>query len=283
MKIDNYVKNIVKLTGTSKSIKKAMSELIIEDDRFVFESFAPLPDELLGTDPTQEIILDKDYKEVLTNFKSRMDSDDLEEWESLPVSHSTHKKLISKYGYDNWYDWSMNHWGTKFGPYDTELISDYEFSFFTTNATPHTAMIKMSNKYPKIEFNVRYADEDIGYNVGEYTLLNGETIATEIPLSDLAYDTITKESFIMAYNIINDDYHVREMIYDLSDKEVKASTTGTDKYLNVLLQVILELEFIDEEYPLGINKFLLNSAVNTEQYEYAAQLKKLLDTQVVDN
>ena len=215
-----------------------MSELIIEDDRFVFESFAPLPDELLGTDPTQKIILDKDYKEVLTNFKSRMDSGDLEEWESVPVSHSTHKKLIAKYGYDNWYDWSMNHWGTKFGPYDTELISDYEFSFHTTNATPHTAMIKMSNKYPKIEFNVRYADEDIGYNVGEYTLLNGETIATEIPLLDLVDDVITKESFIMAYNIINDDYHVREMIYDLSDKEVKASTTGTDKYLNVLLQVI---------------------------------------------
>ena len=177
----------------------------------------------------------------------------------------------------------MNHWGTKFGPYDTELISDYEFSFHTTNATPHTAMIKMSNKYPKIEFNIRYADEDIGYNVGEYTLLNGETIATEIPLLDLVDDVITKESFIMAYNIINDDYHVREMIYDLSDKELKASTTGTDKYLNVLLPVILEMEFIDEEYPLGINKFLLNSAVNTEQYEYAAELKKLLDTQVVGN
>jgi len=281
MQIDNSVKNIIKLTGTPKSIKKAMGELIIQGDRFVFESFSPLPDELLGTDPIQKVVPDKDYEEVLTSFKVKMDSGDLENWESVPVSHSIHKKLILKYGYDNWYDWSMNHWGTKFGPYDTELISDNEFSFYTTNATPHAAMVKMSSKYPKIEFNVRYADEDIGYNVGEYTLLNGETIATEIPLPDLVDNTITKESFIMAYNIINDDYHVREMIYDLSDKEIKASISGTDKYLNVLLQVILELEFLDEEYPLNINKFLLNSAVNTEQYEYAAELKTLLDTQVV--
>ena len=281
MQIDNSVKNIIKLIGTPKSIKKAMGELIIEDDRFVFESFSPLPDELQGTDPIQKIIPDKDYEEVLTSFKLKMDSGDLEDWESVPVSHSIHKKLILKYGYDNWYDWSMNHWGTKFGPYNTELISDCEFSFYTTNATPHSAMIKMSNKYPKIEFNVRYADEDIGFNVGEYTLLNGETIATEIPLSDLVDNTITKESFIMAYNIINDDYHVREMIYDLSDKEAKASISGSDKYLNVLLQVILELELIDEEYPLNINKYLLSSAVNTEQYEYAAKLKILLNTQVV--
>ena len=133
MQIDNNVKNIVKLTGTPKSIKKAMSELIIEDDRFVFESFSPLPDELLGTDPTQKIIPDKDYEKVLTSFKVKMDSGDLEGWESVPVSYSTQKKLISKYGYDNWFDWSMNHWGTKFGPYDTELISDCEFSFYTIN------------------------------------------------------------------------------------------------------------------------------------------------------
>tara|TARA_R100000908_G_C3751926_1_gene146466 strand:- start:526 stop:1398 length:873 start_codon:yes stop_codon:yes gene_type:complete len=285
MQIDNNVKNIVKLTGTPKSIKKAMSELIIEDDRFVFESFSPLPDELLGTDPTQKIIPDKDYEKVLTSFKVKMDSGDLEVWESVPVSYSTQKKLISKYGYDNWFDWSMNHWGTKFGPYDTELISDCEFSFYTINATPHTAMVKMSNKYPKIEFNVRYADEDIGYNVGEYTLLNGETKTTKIPLSDSISqfvqfsldEGITKESFIMAYNIIGDDYHIKEMIYDLSDKEINAIIDGTDKYLKVILEVILEFELVDSEYPLNINKFLLNSAVKTEQYEYAQKLKNNID------
>tara|TARA_R110000803_G_scaffold74903_6_gene139156 strand:+ start:9550 stop:10401 length:852 start_codon:yes stop_codon:yes gene_type:complete len=283
MQLDNSVKNIVKLTGTPKSINKAMSELIVEDTRFVFESFSPLPDELLGTDPSQKVVPDKDYEDILTNFKSKMDSGELEDWESVPISHSIQKKLILNYGYDNWFDWSMNNWGTKFGPYDTELISDYEFSFYTTNATPHTAMVKMSTKYPKIEFKVRYADEDIGYNVGEYTLLNGETIATDIPLSDTLDTMITRDSFIMAHNIINDDYHIREMIYDLSDKEVKSSISGMDKYLNVLLQVILELELIDEQYPLNINKYLLNSAVSTEQYEYAAVLKKLLDSQVVDS
>jgi hypothetical protein len=208
-----------------------------------------------------------------------MDANELEEWESVPMSHQIQKRLILNYGYDNWYDWSMNHWGTKYAPYETEVISDCEFSFFTVNATPHTAMVKMSAKYPKIEFNVRYADEDLGYNVGQYTLLNGATTATNVPPSD----KFNRESYLMAYDVIKDEYHVREMIYELSDREVKECISGQDKYLNVMLHVILELELIDDEYPLDINKFLLDSAVDNEQYEYAAKLKKLLDSQVADN
>ncbi len=73
-------------------------------------------------------------------------------------------------------------------------------------------MVKMSMKYPNIEFKVRYADEDMGYNVGEYTLLKGETIDTNVPPSG----ELSMESYMMAYNIFKDNYHIKEMIYELS-------------------------------------------------------------------
>ena len=276
---DNEVKNIVRLIGNSKSIKKAMGELIIEEDRFTFDSFAPIPDELMYTDPTQLSIPDKDYEKILRSYKDRLDSGGLEDYESIPISHYIQKRFIHEYGYDNWYDWAMNHWGCKAQPYDTTIISDNEFSFHTPNATPHTAMVKMSMKYPKIEFQVRYADEDLGYNVGEYSLLNGETIATNVPPSDI----FNKDSVVMAHGVLKDDYYLREIIYELSDREVIDSISGKDKYLNVLLQAILEFEIVDEEYPREISVYLLESAVSNEQYEYAATLKKLLDSEVAGN
>lgn len=277
MNIDSSVKTVVKLIGASKDVKKAMSELIIEDDIFTFDSFIPMPNELRGTSTTQELIPDEEYERVLMNFKVRMDRGEIAHFEAPPMSHSIQKDYIKKYGYDNWEDWSLNNWGCKGGAFDTEVISDTEFSFCTINATPHPAMVRMSMKYPKVEFRIRYADEDVGYNVGYYTMLDGSTIYTNV------FKDFSTESFLTAYNIIQDDYYTRELIHELTKSEALDAIVGKDEYLHIILEAILELEILDSEYGIIINSHLLRKAVEYEQYEYAAKLKKLFDSQVSNN
>jgi len=111
----------------------------------------------------------------------------------------------------------------------------------------------------------------MGYNVGEYTLLNGETIRTNI------HRVFNKDSFLMAYELFKDDYYVREMIYELSPNEINDAINNHDNYLHTILLSIVDLEIVDEYYFYGINCFLLDKAVENEQYEYAAKLKKLTD------
>jgi len=271
MSVDNNVINVVKLIGNNKSVKRAISELIIEDNIFTFESFAPMPDELHYTSPMQKVISNEDYERVILDYRTRMHRGELTEEDNIPISYDLQKRLVLDYGYDNWYDWAINNWGCRGNAQYTEIISDDTFSFYTANATPHIAMVKMSMKYPDIKFIIKYADEDMGYNVGEYTLLNGETIRTNI------HRVFNKDSFLMAYELFKDDYYVREMIYELSPNEINDAINNHDNYLHTILLSIVDLEIVDEYYFYGINCFLLDKAVENEQYEYAAKLKKLTD------
>ena len=79
---------------------------------------------------------------------------------------------------DGWYGWRSMHWGTKWNAYDSESISENEIQFLTAWSTPEEAIKKFSSMFPEASFRVVYADEDIGYNCGEYTYDEGE-IANE--------------------------------------------------------------------------------------------------------
>ena len=75
-----------------------------------------------------------------------------------------------KYGKDNWYDWSVAHWGTKWNAYnaygheilpvdDIDENDDYVMTFETAWCAPHPAIKTLSEMYPEIEFEHLYFDE----------------------------------------------------------------------------------------------------------------------------
>lgn len=76
-------------------------------------------------------------------------------------------------GSDNWYDWNIENWGTKWNAVDTARISEDSFSFDTAWANPEPVILALSLKYPKTLFQVAYADEDLGSNAGVYIVKNG--------------------------------------------------------------------------------------------------------------
>ena len=78
-------------------------------------------------------------------------------------------------GKDDWWQWSIDNWGTKWNAYAQEDAHD-EINFQTAWNTPVPVIKALSLLFPNAEFSVRYADEDMGFNCGGYGFKNGEEL-----------------------------------------------------------------------------------------------------------
>lgn len=81
-----------------------------------------------------------------------------------------------KYGKDNWYDWSIEHWGTKWNAYDCVVDIDPELhtlEFYTAWNCVVKVIDEISKTFPDVIITYKWADEDFGYNVGKVKVKNG--------------------------------------------------------------------------------------------------------------
>lgn len=179
----NYVKNIITFAD-EKSFNKA-KELM--GDGFDFNKIIEMPKSLnviagsIEDDAVEWFRFesgtkyDKDKIErILTNYTlgdETMTYDELiKSGHPKTLGDLAHLGLIytlnkKHYGHSNWYDWCWDKWGTKWNACDVwwgsncvefetawEGIKDLLFLFATQN---------------NIQFNYKYADENIGYNLGD--------------------------------------------------------------------------------------------------------------------
>jgi len=78
-------------------------------------------------------------------------------------------------GATDWYEWSIENWGTKWNAYDHELSEeDTVVRFDTAWAHPYPVIDAFSKQHPEVLMQVIYADEDLGSNFGAYAIRNGE-------------------------------------------------------------------------------------------------------------
>jgi hypothetical protein len=90
-------------------------------------------------------------------------------------------------GLPDWYDWCINHWGTKWNACESQTTEN-GFEFNTAWSTPEPIIRALSEKFPTVEFGVDYADENLGYNCGIYIYKNGECIHQEMGDYEFACD-----------------------------------------------------------------------------------------------
>ena len=157
----NHVTNKVVIIGKSERILEIVEFLKSEDgiQSIDFNKIIPMPVELLNT--TSPVV-------ELLNTTSPVKERDI--------------FLIAKYGSDNWYNWSINKWGTKWNAYNTlearlnPKMTRATFLFHTAWSTPAPVIQKLSEMFPDVKIKTWYADEDFGRNVGKYAFENGEVI-----------------------------------------------------------------------------------------------------------
>lgn len=87
---------------------------------------------------------------------------------------------VARYGKNNWRDWSIANWGTKWNAYrfddNPDHYSDNKITFATANKAPAPIMQKLSEMYPDITMRHLWADDNVGHNCGERVYKAGSVI-----------------------------------------------------------------------------------------------------------
>ena len=139
----NWTYNNVQFVGKTEDSVKQLKDLLKSDDNdFDFNNIIPMPNELSDTVSGSD------------NAKP--------EWQKKQS-----QKLISKYGADNWYSWSIENWGTKWNACDTNVELNknvLSYTFDTAWDAPREiakALLHMKNTILKdisIEWNCEHED-----------------------------------------------------------------------------------------------------------------------------
>ena len=86
---------------------------------------------------------------------------------------------LKKYGFKDWYNWSIHNWGTKWdaceGDVYDDLKSELSCSFDTAWAPPINWLEVASKKYPSLKFSLEYTEEGMGFE-GKAFARNGKVI-----------------------------------------------------------------------------------------------------------
>ena len=188
----NHTANNFTVTGPKDDVLRFVAQAKGNDSELDFKKLLPIPDELIGTSWPTRIISQEEIDTMWADWNKRKDEGKLSEFEKerpmgLGITQDKHDEFILKYGYDNWYDWCIFNWGTKWNAYDVTEWSINECSEYTTSATiyyetawsPATALwLKMSKEYPNLEFYHEFADEGGGF-LGSETIVDGRIISEE--------------------------------------------------------------------------------------------------------
>ena len=142
----NWVRNIVSVQN-----EKAIQETLSKEngrDLFDFQKIIPMPEEL--DESSDRYIKNLSIEEKLLFIKETG-------------------------GIDNWYDWCVKNWDTKWNAAETVVLSNKKVMFDTAWSAPFNIFKELSKKY-HTKVKVRYADEGITENSGTIIYEDGVEI-----------------------------------------------------------------------------------------------------------
>ena len=189
---------------------------------FDFNKLLPMPKELdmeAGTRTDQGLKLVQEYHHALADLEQRKLSmtpaeyaQSLSQCEGLyrerrladPATWALGEQAycnIRRFGCPTWHEWRSHNWGTKWNAYGFPILEKDSdtMEFFTAWDSVPKIITLLSKKYPEQTITYRWADENIGYNVGELTLKGGEVIDMNMPEGG------SREAYEMAAEIMDVD------------------------------------------------------------------------------
>lgn len=175
----NWVINKVVIKGSEEEIARC-NEQITKGGQFSLNNIEPMPESLRVTSGSITSIADSWSKASDKEKKEIEDKYNLTDTEKDDIRQIIDN--IAKYGYPDWYEWRIDKWGTKWDVRTKryECCGDtISMDFRTGWNTPQAALLELSWQYPGLTIYVEYADEDLGFNCGTYTLCGGAILDEE--------------------------------------------------------------------------------------------------------
>ena len=266
----NHITNRLTIIGTEEQVAQVREAIRgEEEDRLIdFNKIAPIPTELQGTVSPMRIITQAEYDEQKRRIANNELSDMEKQWGlSRGLTQALANEYKEKFGHCDWYGWQTSNWGTKWNAYSQHENDENCIEFDTAWSNPYSILVKLSQMFPEVTFEVEYADEDFGYNVGRYTLVNGEQTESNIP------DGGSQEAIEMAMDIKGDeDYYLTDYLcYDVEEDDI-------NDFVENLIQIAHEKGKLVAEYPVCILERLKELALESEQFERVVEIDKILAT-----
>lgn len=123
----------------------------------------------------------KDHIDLVTNVEKNTDKKNFFDF-FIPMPNDIFKGDLGKaerekYGDKNWYSWSIDNWGTKWGAYGVELIDSNDTSIQLQFETAWSFAEPVFNKAMDMgyDFEVEYTDECNNFT-GYMEFIDGDTI-----------------------------------------------------------------------------------------------------------
>ena len=155
----NYCWNHLEVTGDEKQLREFVEKSTInieEGNEFTFNGTHPMPEEFNN----------------ITTGSCTIDGVSCKKWietdgKRIPVTEETLKELKEKYGADNWYDWSIMHWGTKWDACEPNIchndIDYFAVSFETAWSPPVEWIQNILKDFPDLCFTLEYEEPGMCY------------------------------------------------------------------------------------------------------------------------
>lgn len=186
----NHISTNFRVTGPTAEVKRFINDANGNDHLLNLDSLLPMPSELRMVSSPVKIMSQEEIDKQWADWKVAKEAGNVSSFDSdkpfgLGITKERSDSYKAKYGVDNWYDWAIANWGSKWGVYDetewniTEVEDDGLTSAginYQTAWSPVTnAWERISKNYPTLEFFHEFADEGGGF-VGNQLIQNGNII-----------------------------------------------------------------------------------------------------------
>ena len=185
--MSNQVTNFISFGNGPEQVAafhKMLRELRQEDDVYGsldFNKLIPMPEPLnieSGTWTNQGL---QAYRSFMTGRKNAetFKKEHPDAWELGRQAYEN----IQKYGYPTWFEWRIQHWGTRCNAYSCVELrqGDQTMRFETAWRRVLEIVRALSKKYPDQTVTYRWADAELGADVGEAVFQNGKIADVHIP------------------------------------------------------------------------------------------------------
>ena len=165
----------------------------------------------------------------------------------------------------------IDNWGTKWDAYEV-IHNEDGFIFDTAWSHPAPVIKKMSKMYPNLTFEIKFVDEDLGYNMGHYIIKNGISNVFSVEEGDLGFAISVRELDGETFN----KEHILDTLYSYmyldGDRPKKLNELGSveqwivDKYgleliyelgderINNFMSILMEDVVINKKLSIFIDK-----------------------------
>ena len=200
----NWTFNNLKITGKPEDMNEFYSEAlkpnINGDISFSFSNIFPMPEKIKNTiSPSSSALGKKWINENLSSKRNDKLSDILGEDDDntnlIPCENNSPEKckeLVKEFGADNWYDWNIVKYGTK---WDCEVVTGdfvksddlFDCTFETAWSPPSNFLSNLQNKFPNLDIKLIFDLEGSDECGIFYTVRDNDGVTLEYEQDEVKY------------------------------------------------------------------------------------------------